>query len=727
MRVAAVLVSAFLAVSPLLAFKGKVVREDGKPVADAAVSIIGYAGSVRTDRKGYFSWQPDPAPPFEVLVVLPSGQYLLPVLVEQIPENGPVLIEVPPVIQETVTVRAGAAPNIEAPAGNATTLLAREDLKTRQPNHLIDAVETLPGVSRVSDGNSAVPAIRGLARGRTLVLIDGGRVTTERRVGPGGGYLDPFFLEGLEVARGPGSVAYGSDAFGGVIHARTRRPDLGSPLAFRFEGTLGAGLPERGAGVEVSQGFEKGGFLVGGSFRQFGDYRSPLGDVDNSGARSRSFLTRANHEVGPGQFSVGFQADRARDVGRPRTNSNVQRFFYPGEDSDRFTASYDWDPFGGFSRLTMDFFLGRYRLVTARERIPDETTPRIIEISDVEARDYGFRALAVRPLRNARLEVGVDFNGRFDLKAIEEVRLFDLSGTETSMEESNPIEDARRNDSAVYGSVEWLLAPALTVSGGARFDHLTSRSRGGTFGDQSSADTAVSGFASLTVRPFPSFQATGQVARGFRDAGLSDRYFAGITGRGFIIGNPSLEPESSVQLDLAVRFSIGNTRWNVYAYRYRIDDLIERFEDQEDIFLFRNRDRARIQGVEAEFQWDVKPGLMLTAAAQKSTGETNSDGLPLDDVPVQNLNLSVRKSLLQKGYAQLLVAAYSRDERPGPTERVTPGYVVVDLGGGWPLGERFVLRANVRNLLDKDFPLSPDRRAVTAPGINAAATLELNF
>ena len=41
-------------------------------------------------------------------------------------------------------------------------------------------------------------------------------------------FLDPSVVEGIDVARGPGSVAYGSDALGGVVSVRTRRAEPGS-------------------------------------------------------------------------------------------------------------------------------------------------------------------------------------------------------------------------------------------------------------------------------------------------------------------------------------------------------------------------------------------------------------------------------------------------------------------------------------------------------------------
>jgi outer membrane receptor protein involved in Fe transport len=143
-------------------------------------------------------------------------------------------------------------------------------------------VQRVPGAGKGSDLHSAVPSLRGLARGRTLVLIDGARVTTERRAGPSATFLEPLFLESVDVSRGPGSVNFGSDAFGGVINARTRSTGPGMPARVRFRGSLGAGLPERTAGVELTKGFEKGGVVFQARQRAYDAYASPRGEVFNS-------------------------------------------------------------------------------------------------------------------------------------------------------------------------------------------------------------------------------------------------------------------------------------------------------------------------------------------------------------------------------------------------------------------------------------------------------------
>ena len=325
-----------------------------------------------------------------MLVVLPGGRVLKPVLIETIDPARTLEVRVSPILEESVTV-SGSAPGIEATPASGTTMLSHRELELRQPATLVQALENVAGVSMVSEGQSAVPAVRGMARGRTLILVDGARVTSERRVGPSATFLDPFVLEDVEVARGPGSVAYGSDAFGGVILARTRSVAAGSPLQFRFSGSAGAGVPQGRAGVELAKGLTGGGVLVQAHYRASEDYRSPEGEVFNSGASDQGFGARVEHTLGRGLFSAGFQSDFARDVERPRNNSSVVRFYYPTEDSHRFTTTYDLRDVGPFSRAVLSGFLGTNAVVTDQDRFPTATQPRQIERADVSANDFHVR------------------------------------------------------------------------------------------------------------------------------------------------------------------------------------------------------------------------------------------------------------------------------------------------------------------------------------------------
>lgn len=722
------LVLLLLAVSaPAFALEGRVIdKATGNPIAGAEVSILGRPGSAMTDAEGRFFWQPDPAPPFEVLVVLRGERYTKPVLIEALPESGALEVTVEALVSEAVTVTAGAAPDIQTTPGNGATLLTRADLDIRQPVNLMQALENVPGVSQVSEGHASVPAVRGMARGRTLILIDGARVSSERRVGPSATFLDPFVLDSVEVSRGPGSVAYGSDAFGGVIYARTRRAVPGSPLAVRFTGTLGAGVPDRRAGVEVSKGVENGGVIVQAHYRDIDDYRSPEGDVFNSGANDSGFLMRGEHAVGRGTIGIGWQSDFGRDVERPRNNSRTVRFFYPEEDSHRLTANYSLRDVAGFTRVGIDGFVGSYAQITDQDRFATATTGRSIERADVSARDFQVRGIAERFAGPARVDFGVDVNGRFDLEALDIIQAFDLADTLTRDTTNVSIEDARRTDTGVFGSVEMPVARLVVAAAGARVDRITTRNTAGFFGDRSTSNAAASGYGSVTAGPFAGVSVTAQVSRGFRDPVLSDRYFRGPSGRGFITGNPDLEPETSLQFDLATRFTARRARFAVFFYQYNIDDLIERYQEQTDFFFFRNRGEGRIRGFEVESQLEVGWGLTGEVAAQIARGRLLDDNSFLDDAPADNVSVQLRKAI-GRGFAQVRVAAYGEDDRPGPTEIVMPGYTLLDLAGGVPLSRNFDLRGLIRNMLDETYYASPDARFVLAPGITAALTLVARF
>jgi len=82
------------------------------------------------------------------------------------------------------------------------------------------------------------PMIRGFAANSVLIVVDGVRMNNA--IFRGGNLqnvisIDPFTLGSTEVLFGPGSVMYGSDALGGVMHFRTKTPGFTSEKVTQFE------------------------------------------------------------------------------------------------------------------------------------------------------------------------------------------------------------------------------------------------------------------------------------------------------------------------------------------------------------------------------------------------------------------------------------------------------------------------------------------------------------
>jgi outer membrane receptor protein involved in Fe transport len=260
-----------------------------------------------------------------------------------------------------------------------------------------------------------------------------------------------------------------------------------------------------------------------------------------------------------------------------------------------------------------------------------------------------------------------------------------------------------------------------------RADYVTTRNDGGYFGDYATSNGAFSGFASATLGSFKGFSLTGQIARGFRDPVLSDRYYRGPTGRGDITGNPELDPETSIQGDVALRYVAPHFRLATYYYDYRIHDLIERYATSVDDFFFRNRGSARIRGFEIEGQAELGAGLSLELATQVAEGRALDDNAYLDDISPINLSAVLRRQFGEKTFGQVRVAYFSDDEHNGPTERVVPGYTLVDAAAGLRVAKALELRVQARNLLNQEYYASQDVRAVYAPGRSASLVATVKF
>jgi iron complex outermembrane recepter protein len=279
---------AMLALLSVMAISDPAMPVDGRlvdattaaPIAGAEITVVGQRGTVKTDAAGRFRWAMPPPMPAVIVVVLLDGRVVRPISLAAIDATTELTMAVDPMLGELVVV-LGTAPAVDAaPAAVATRLTAR-DLALRRPPTVSQALDVIPGISAVSEGQGAVPAIRGMARGRTLILVDGSRAATERRAGANASFLDPGIVQSIDVARGPGSVAYGSDAFGGVIAARTRGPEYDRAMQVRMTGTVGTGVPETRGDLELARGHGSGGVLVAVRTREFESYDAPAGEVIN--------------------------------------------------------------------------------------------------------------------------------------------------------------------------------------------------------------------------------------------------------------------------------------------------------------------------------------------------------------------------------------------------------------------------------------------------------------
>ncbi|HEX7829938.1 MAG TPA: TonB-dependent receptor, partial [Thermoanaerobaculia bacterium] len=507
------------------------------------------------------------------------------------------------------------------------------------------------------------------------------------RAGPSATFVDPLSLGSIEISRGPGSVAYGSDALGGVVHLRPRDPIPGQPEV-RYDAWASFGGTEaRAVAGEGSMDLLGGAILASIHTRSADDGQDGNGDpILNSGYEDRGALLRFVRDSSWGRMRIGLMSSSARDVGAPTSDTVLT--LYPEEDANLLTFALDIPKVSVFDSASVRASIGSYEITTNRIR----TTG--IESAEVKARDGSVRLSGERATERTRIVTGVDFVSRFNLRA------------------PGSIDDADRYDTGLFATWESRVSRAVQLAAGGRLDYVATRNHGGYFGDASIDDTALSGFGAATVGPFNGITATLQVSSGYREPTLSDRYFRGISGRGFVVGNPLLEPERSVQVDAGVRWSGARSRVALFGYHYKISDLVERFRNGAD-FNFRNRGEATIHGFELETATRLMQDIELIAGAAIARGE--ADGADLDDIAAPSLHASVRWAAENKS-AFFGASLVGRDDRPGPVETTRAGYTSLDAGAGWRFTPWLEVRVVVRNLTDAQRFGSPDAVAAFAPG-----------
>ena len=176
------------------------------------------------------------------LIILLAGLFFLSVhvLVAQEDSSSAVLKEV------VISAQRKSAELLKVPYMVAYG--GKDYFRTYQPRTTPEALQGMSGVfvQKTNHGGGS-PFVRGLTGNQVLMLVDGIRLNNSTfRYGPNQylNTIDPYSIDRIEVAKGTGSVQYGSDAMGGVIQVFTKEPAF-SVDGSRWNGSLTGKLASR--------------------------------------------------------------------------------------------------------------------------------------------------------------------------------------------------------------------------------------------------------------------------------------------------------------------------------------------------------------------------------------------------------------------------------------------------------------------------------------------------
>ena len=507
-------------------------------------------------------------------------------------------------------------------------------------------------------GQSTAVFIRGADSNHTLVLVDGVRINPGTIGLAALQSIDTANIERIEVVKGPRSALYGTDAIGGVINVITRR------------GTDTGWVAEVGYGdYDTTRASLGGGFTFGKTELDFGA----------AWTDSEGFPTRTTDDVERGFHNLNTTAQLRTGVGAADVSLSYWRADGTTEYSDFFLAPVDQDFANSTTTIAVDFPLGAALRgsVTAShfdDKIEQNQTP-----------DY---------LTTNRNSVGAQFD--YDLSAVQSLSAGGMAIREKadslSYGESMKADTSYANlfvqDRIWSGPHRALLAVGYTNHETAG-DYVTWN---GEYGYTLHAGTLLYGLAGT----------------GFRAPDATDLYGYG--------GNPDLDPERSFNIEAGVRHRFdGGHALSVSAFHNEIDDLIEFVVLSFDPFTGQNRnvDRARIEGIEAAYEYASGPWSARVEAIYQDP-ENQTTGEQLYRRARQSLTVAVARSFGPVDLGLDVLATGERKDFGFPQRVTLDSYVLANVTARWKITRAMSLVARLENALNEQYELAntfntPDR------------------
>jgi|TARA_B100000700_G_scaffold56708_1_gene61175 iron complex outermembrane receptor protein len=576
------------------------------------------------------------------------------------------------------------------------------------PLHTNELLLQAPSVSLNGQGGQIQSiSIRGYSRWRIQTLLDGVPIVSDRRAGSSIGFVPPEFITSVFVLPGAASTYLGSGALGGAVNLQldaTENPYLNvgyssnqqmKTLSYKDSvGNTDWNIAYRNA----NKGEDANGALLFDQFEQAGLF---LRHRPESGFIKEAWtLYSDNNNIG--KSSSDYPLNR---ISTYPDNTHWLGKLTVG--ADNYTGSIWWHQ----SYLETS-------VLRPQSRIND---------SENKALDYGFDIKTKGNWQDWWFNWQLQVSGREGVEADE--KEFSLTAI--------PVEQGHGPDSialleerapALAYEVSTLNANEINAAGivdasrqwnstslalGARVDWQRQSDNTGT--NENVTATNLSGYIGVNYQLAKRWATSLYVSSAFRNPSLTERFFAGETPRGTVIGSTKLQTESALNSQATFAYNSEQLQGAIDVFYQQIDNYIERQAIADDILQYANLDSATIKGLSYQLSWQSKVYNIDATLSGAWVNGRDELGNAIADIPADNHRLNVGMTLGSARFFTMVVyRANKSDVAEG--ERTLDDVITLDVGGSWRMNERIVLQASWENLTNQRYYTSTDDKAPFAQG-----------
>ena len=639
------------------------------------------------------------------------------------------------------------------------SVITQDDITEHAVQDIADIIIRQPSVSLVGEGFHRASSIRGLARKRIVVMVDGERISSERNPGPPGTFVNPLDVKNIEILRGPYSTLYGSDAVGGVINIITQ--DYKQPLTNKYAGgTLNSNYQSIRNGYNANLMLntkisDKVFFHLTTGKRKADSYKDAHGDeVQGTNFSENSVTAKITWQINKNhKFQLNGLLSEADSIGKPAFSDSVNAL-HPSDDHYKIGFNYQWKNIAScLPEMTVKASAHKHEITARIYNYHSIQYGRVMNLSKnlynddyVFQHDFNFR---ISP--KIKVLAGLDFYQRDGIHIDEHKKayLYDPDNPAFYIGElvydgpqDTTIHDSYQRSLGFFAQVNYSLSENLLINGGLRWNkfnthaNLIKTTYSGPLYDYSqnihetkTKDVeALSGNIGVSYKPAEKIIITGNIGQAFRVPSTKELFINTMTPGGMNFCNPDLVPEESLNLDFGIKLQDKKSNSISFAvFRNEINDMIIlEWDSLHASGQFANKN-ALITGGEITGDYKMLKKLFITGNISYVKGCDDKDEVLIDIPPLQ-INVETKYFIKPEKLFVALAGKYNAKQTETAVGDVpTDAFIVFDFLSAWKINKYLMATFSVNNILNKDYREHYQFAWVRQPGRSFNAGLRINF
>jgi len=564
--------------------------------------------------------------------------------------------------------------------------------------------EALMGVSGVfiqktnHGGGSAF--IRGLTGNQTLIVLDGIRLNNAiYRYGPNQylNTIDMFTVDKIDVLKGIGSVEYGSDAMGGVIHVKTKEntsQEL-NKISLNNTSKFISSDMEKTNRTAIQYATNKWDFIGGISLKKYGDLvggenigkQTPTGYNEiNYDLKTRIKISTQSELIYSSQNTIQKNVPIYHKIALEnfKTNQIDYQIRYLNYLKYKYISNKRW-----ISEIIINASTQR----TIEQRSNQKNNSSIFRNEADTVKNIGLTAEIVsKPNKNWTMNTGFDYYK--DEIFSEAIETSSDINTQVIKRGLYPNGSIYKNSSLF--NIHNLNFNKLNIVAGLRYNFLHIQMNELTLGNIAINPAALVSNYGFNYQLNQHGFLFGSITTGYRAPNIDDLGSLGIVDFRYEIPSYDLRPEKSLNTEIGYKYRSNKIDFSIAAFKMKLKDIIARvLVDGQvingyNVYNKKNIESSYINGAEVNYTYLLSKYLTWYTNATYTYGQNETKNEPMRRIPPlfgQNKISFVKKNKTLAishqfaGKQDRLAQGDKDDNRIGKLG--TPGWNIFNIDAGW--------------------------------------------